>query len=144
MEHGGTFRLDVVKPDGPVLSETVEECVVPGALGFFGVLPMHAPFLTLLGTGELMYRTGTTRRYLAVSGGFCEVRPDRVTVLAERAERAEDIDPVRAIRARDRAEEHVQRALRGAPPEEIDAARADERRARVRLEVASKQSGVSP
>ena len=135
MEHGGTFRLDVVKPDGSVLSETVAECVIPGALGSLGVLPMHAPLLTVLGTGELKYRIGNVWRYLAISGGFCEVRPDRVTVLAESAEKAESIDVARATRARDRAQEQLSRVMSLAP-EQIEEAREAAVRAETRLAVA--------
>jgi F-type H+-transporting ATPase subunit epsilon len=99
-----TFRLDVVTPDRVVLSEDVVSVVAPGVEGYLGVLPGHAPLVTELGTGALTYRPSSGREgTLAVSGGFMEVARDRTTVLADAAERAEEIDVERARRARDRA-----------------------------------------
>ena len=102
------------------MSEAADEVVAPGIQGYFGVLPGHAPFLTTLGIGEVMYRTGREERHLAVSGGFAEVRNDKVIVLADTAERPEEIDRARAERARERAE----RRLSGRAQDEIDYARA--------------------
>ena len=90
------LRLEVATPTRLVVSGEADEVVVPGAEGSFGVLPGHAPLLSLVGTGEMMYRTGREEHYLAVSGGFAEVGPDHVTVLAESAERPEEIDLARA------------------------------------------------
>ena len=129
-----TFTLDVVKPDGPVLSEAVDEVVIPGALGMFGVLPGHAPMLAQLGVGAVTYKQRGQEHAVAVEGGFCEVRPDRVTVLAERAERADQIDLERAERARRKAAEHLASIEHEKPAEEIDAVRRKLRRAEVRLE----------
>src|SRR4029434_1618216 len=92
-----------------VATESVDEIVIPGSQGYFGVLPGHAPLLTTLGIGELMYRVGRDERYLAVSGGFAEVRNDKVIVLADTAERPEEIDRARAERARERAERRLAR-----------------------------------
>jgi F-type H+-transporting ATPase subunit epsilon len=99
-----TFRLDVVTPDRVVLSEDVVSLVAPGVEGYLGVLPRHAPLVTELGTGTLTYRpSGGREATLAVSGGFMEVARDRTTVLADAAERPEEIDTERATRARERA-----------------------------------------
>ena len=135
-----TFILEVVKPDGHVVTAEVEECVIPGELGSFGVLAGHTPFIAQVGVGEIMYRTGNAKTFLAVDGGFCEVRPDKVIVLAEHAERAQDIDLERAQRAKDRAEEHLGRAVQNQSVEEIDNVRHKLRRAEIRLGVARKRS----
>jgi len=103
-----------------VVAETVDEIVIPGSQGYFGVLPGHAAFLTTLGIGELMYRTGRDEHYLAVANGFAEVRNDKVIVLADTTERPEEIDRARAERARERAE----RRLAGRVEEEVDYNRA--------------------
>ncbi len=87
-----TFVLEIVTPHQQIVNEEVEEFTAPGLAGEFGVLPGHAPFLTTLKTGELSYKKGGVVKYLAVSGGFSEVVHDRATVLAEFAEKAENID----------------------------------------------------
>lgn len=114
------LTLELATPTRLAVAETVDEVVAPGSRGYFGVLPGHAPFLTTLGTGELTYRVGREERYLAVSGGFAEVRSDKVIVLADTAERPEEIDRARAERARERAE----RRLSGRSQDDIDYARA--------------------
>src|SRR5436190_23909025 len=114
------ITLEVATPSRLVIGEQVDEAVVPGIEGYFGVLPGHAAFLTTLGIGELMYRIGRDEHYLAVSGGFAEVRNDKVIVLADTAERPEEIDRTRAERARERAE----RRLAGRVEEEVDYERA--------------------
>ena len=113
-------RFELATPNRLVVSEDVDEVVAPGLEGYFGVLPGHVPFLTSLQSGEVSYRIGRTEQYLAVSGGFAEVQGDHVTILAERAERPEEIDRERAERARQRAE----RRLQGKTQEEIDYTRA--------------------
>jgi len=130
------LTLEIATPTRLVVAETVDEVVAPGSEGYFGVLPGHAPFLTTLGIGELTYRIGRDERHLAVSGGFAEVRNDKVIVLADSAERPEDIDQARAQRARDRAEQR----LAGRTQEEVDFVRAQcaLTRALVRLQVASR------
>jgi F-type H+-transporting ATPase subunit epsilon len=92
------------------VSEAVDEVEVPGADGYFGVLPGHTPFLALLGAGELWYRQGPgdgSKHYLSIAFGFAEVQPDRVTILAQIAERADEIDVARAEAAKKRAEERI-------------------------------------
>jgi F-type H+-transporting ATPase subunit epsilon len=133
-----TFKLDVVTPDRPVVSDEVTELVAPGSEGYFGVLPGHTPFITTLGIGELTYWRGKEERHLAVTWGYAEVRGDRVIILAEAAERAEEIDVDRAERARRRAEERLDAWFGG--KEEIDFARAEGAlyRAVNRMEVARK------
>jgi F-type H+-transporting ATPase subunit epsilon len=101
------LMLEVVTPEGLLLREEVDEVIAPGALGYFGVRPGHTPFLSTLGVGELTYRQGSERGHLACFWGFCEVLPDRVNVLVEVGERAEDIDAARAEQARSRAEERM-------------------------------------
>ena len=97
------LTLEVVTPEGLLLREDVDDVVAPGDLGYFGVLPGHTPFLTTLGAGEITYGIGGTRQRLTCFWGFCEVLPDRVSILAEVGERAEQIDLARAEAARDRA-----------------------------------------
>lgn len=103
-----TIKLEVVTPDKVVVSEEVEYVGVPGLLGQFGVLKNHIPFLSALAVGSLYYRKGSELQYVFVSGGFAEVSPDSITVLAESAERAEDIDIARAKKAKERAERRLQ------------------------------------
>lgn len=99
--------LQIVMPDRPVVSERVDEVEIPGAAGYFGVLPGHTPLLAELTVGELWYRKGQEKTYVAIAYGFAEVLPDRVTILARLAERAEDIDVERAEAAKRRAEERI-------------------------------------
>src|SRR5437667_2280854 len=101
------LTLEVATPSRFVIGEQVDEVVVPGIEGYFGVLPGHAPLLSTLGIGELTYRSGRDEHYLAVAGGFAEVRNDKVIVLADSAERPEEIDRERAARARERAERRL-------------------------------------
>ena len=133
------IRLEVVTPDKMVLSEEVDIVVATGTEGEFGVLHGHIPFLASLREGELRYRKGTATHYLAVTGGFAEVLPDKVTVLAEAAEIARDIDVDRAKKARERAEERLAAAKRA----EFDSIRAESalRRALIRIRIAEKASG---
>jgi len=99
-----TIRLELVTPERMLISEEVDEVIAPGYEGEFGVLPEHTPYLAILDIGILRYRTGTETRKIAVGGGFAEVGPDRVVVMADVAEKAEEIDVDRARRAHDRAE----------------------------------------
>ena len=99
--------LEVVTPEGLLLREEVDEVIAPGELGYFGVLPGHTPFLSTLGIGEITYRRGADKHHLTCFWGFCEVLPDRVNILAEIGERAEDIDPARAEAAKTRAAENL-------------------------------------
>jgi len=99
--------LQIVTPDRLIVQDQVDEVEVPGAEGYFGVLPGHTPMLAALAVGELWYRKGQEKLYLSIAYGFAEVLPDRVTILARLAERAEDIDIERAESARRRAEERL-------------------------------------
>src|SRR3954453_19352053 len=101
------LTLEIVTPDRALIREEVDEVVVPGREGEFGVLPGHTPLLATLKVGELWYRQGSEKHYLAVGFGFVEVLPDRVTILAPVAERPQDIDIDRAERAKRRAEERL-------------------------------------
>ncbi|MBF0480194.1 MAG: F0F1 ATP synthase subunit epsilon [Desulfovibrionaceae bacterium] len=102
------IKLEVVTPDKMVLSQTVEYVGCPGVAGEFGVLPNHIPFLSALGIGNLHYKKAGKTFYVFVAGGFAEVGPDRLTVLAEVAEKAEDIDIERARKAEDRARKRLE------------------------------------
>ena len=101
------IQLQIVSADRSLVNETVDEVEIPGADGYFGVLPGHTPLLALLGAGELWYRQGQEKHYLAMAFGFAEVQPDHVTVLAEFAERADEIDAARAEAAKKRAEQRL-------------------------------------
>src|SRR5215210_7874386 len=116
------ITLEIVTPDRPIVTAQVDEVELPGSEGYFGVLPGHTPLLATLQVGELWYRVGPERHYLAIAFGFAEVLPDRVTVLAQIAERAEEIDIARAEAAKRRAEERVARAT--TPQAQMDFERA--------------------
>ena len=128
------LTLEITTPMRLVVAEQVDEVVAPGIEGYFGVLPGHAPFLTTLGVGVVTYRIGRDEHQLAIAGGFAEVRNDKVIILADTAERPDEIDRARAERARERAE----RRLSGRSQEEVDYARAQVAlmRAVARLQVA--------
>ena len=136
-----SLSLDIVTPERRLVSMAVDEVVLPGSMGSMGVRPGHAPLLTALDIGELMYRSGQARHFLLVAGGFAEVLPSRVTILAEVAERAEDIDLERALRARERAEKRLK-----SPDPDIDFERAQIalRKALVRRTVADRARGQEP
>ena len=102
-----SIDLQIVTPDRMLVQEQVDEVEIPGVDGYFGVLPGHTPLLAALSVGELWYRKGQDRTYLAIAYGFAEVLPDRVTILAQLAERAEDIDVGRAESARTRAAQRL-------------------------------------
>ncbi len=108
-----TLTLEIVTPERLVLSESVDEVVLPGVEGYMGVRPGHAPLLTELDVGEISYRTGAGERHLAVSGGFAEVLEGGISILAETAELAEEIDVERAQRSRERAEALLKSPLSG-------------------------------
>jgi F-type H+-transporting ATPase subunit epsilon len=139
-----TVKLDIVTAERVVFSEDVDILVAPGVEGQLGILPHHAPLMTMLLPGELRVRKGGEEFSMAISGGFLEVRPDRVIVLADAAERAEEIDIARAEAAKRRAEELLKH-----PIPEVDMARAEAalRRSLTRLRVAEgrrKRSGIPP
>jgi len=113
------LQLRIVSADRSLVDERVDEVEIPGAEGYFGVLPGHTPFLAMLGAGELWYRQRQETHYLSIAFGFAEVQPDQVTILAEIAERSDEIDTTRAEAAKRRAEERLAR-----PPVDIDFERA--------------------
>jgi F-type H+-transporting ATPase subunit epsilon len=114
------LTLEIVTPDRALLREEVDEVVVPGSQGDFGVLPGHTPLLSTLKIGELWYRQGQEKHYLAIAFGFVEVLPDRVTVLAQVGERAQEIDVQRAERAKQRAEQRLAQSQPHLTPVDFD------------------------
>ena len=135
------LTLELVTPDHAVAHETVDEIEIPGADGYLGVLPGHTPLLVTLQVGELWFRKGEQKTYLSVAFGFAEVLPDRVRVLAQVAERADEIDIDRAEAAAKRAREQISSSVG-----DLDFARAQQAllKSTLRLEVAKKarESGV--
>jgi F-type H+-transporting ATPase subunit epsilon len=131
----GAIQLIVVSPERALINERVDEVQIPGAEGYFGVLPGHAPLFSELKVGALSYRQGARWFWLAVAWGFAEVLPDQVRVLAETAERAHEIDVERATRAKARAE---QRITKGGDGMDYERAARALGRALIRLEVARK------
>ena len=114
------ITLEIVTPERSLVNEQVDEIQLPGSEGYFGVLPGHTPMLSTLQVGELWYRIGQEKHFLAIAFGFVEVLPERVTVLAQLAERPQDIDVTRAEAAKKRAEERLARP----PQTDIDFQRA--------------------
>jgi F-type H+-transporting ATPase subunit epsilon len=133
-----TLQLEVVTPTRLLVSERVTEVVAPGSEGYFGVLPDHVPFLTTLKAGTLTYWKGKAERRIAVSRGYAEVRGDRVSILADSAEAADEIDVSRAERARERAERRIQEWATGSDAIDFSRAQAALQRALARLQVAAK------
>lgn len=131
-----TLKLEIVTPDRLVVNEQVEEVEIPGKSGYLEALPQHAPLITELAPGELTYKRGGTVNRLAVSWGFAEVLPDKVTILAQTAERPEEINVQRAQEAKNRADEQLQHPK---PDTDYDAALAALQRAEVRLQVAAEK-----
>jgi len=132
-----TFQLEIVTPEKMVVRDQAEEMQIPGKNGYLGILPGHAPLISELAVGEISYRNGGTTHHLAVAWGFAEVLPDKVTVLAETAERADEIDVKRAQEAKQRAEERLKSGNT-----DVDYSRAEIalQRAESRLDVAEKKS----
>jgi F-type H+-transporting ATPase subunit epsilon len=133
------IQLEIVTPDRQVVHDLVESVTIPGKGGYLGILPGHAPLLSELRTGEVVYSRDGTKHYLAVSWGFAEVLSDRVIILVQTAERAEEIDLARAAQALERAEER----LKEFTDPTIDAERAREayQRALARLQAARRSGG---
>lgn len=129
------LRLEIVTPHGIVLSEDVDEISATGIEGEFGVLPSHVPFITTLKVGMLIFKKGSETGYIFVNFGYAEVSLDKVVILADSAERAEDIDIERAVAAKKRAEERLAQA------EKIDFARAAAAlgRATMRIQIAERK-----
>jgi len=131
----GSFTLQIVSADRSIVNEGVDEVEVPGSEGYFGVLPGHTPLLALLGTGELWFRQGSSTHYVSISNGFAEVQPDRVTILAQIAERADEIDLARAEAAKKRAEERLSSTQ---PDVDWERARIALMKSIIRLQVATR------
>jgi F-type H+-transporting ATPase subunit epsilon len=129
------LQLHVVSADRALVDATVDEVEIPGALGYFGVLPGHTPMLATLQVGQLSYRQGQETHYIAIAFGFAEVQPTQVTILAEIAELAAEIDVARAEAAKKRAEDRLNK-----PTVDMDYERARVAllKALVRLQVASR------
>jgi F-type H+-transporting ATPase subunit epsilon len=131
-----TIQLEIVTPERLVVNEAVEYIEIPGKTGYLGVLPGHAPLISELAAGELTYRMGNQTKRVAVAWGFAEVLQAKVTILAETAEKAEEIDTARAEAAKRKAEVELQKA----GPEGNEEAKAALERATARLGVAGKKS----
>jgi F-type H+-transporting ATPase subunit epsilon len=130
-----TFQFEIVTPERQVVKDLAEEMQIPGRNGYLGILPGHAPLITELAVGEITYRNAGSTRRLAVAWGFAEVLPDKVTILAETAERPDEIDLDRARKAKGRAEEHLKSGRAETDyPRALDALT----RAENRIEVAGK------
>jgi F-type H+-transporting ATPase subunit epsilon len=133
------IKLEIVTAERMVLSEDVDYVSAPGIDGVLGILPRHSPLVTALKVGELHYRKDNAEFNYAIGGGFMEVRPDKVTVLADSAEHADEIDEMRAEQARERAKQLLQEK----PRADVEFARIEQamRRAEVRLRVARRKRG---
>ena len=131
-----TIQLEIVTPDRMIVSDAALEIQIPGKSGYLGVLPGHAPLITEIAVGEITYRRESATKYIAVAWGFAEVLPEKVTILAETAERPEEIDVARAQKAKERSEARLKQG--GA---ELDYHRAEDalRRAQTRIDVAGKK-----
>lgn len=131
-----TFQLEIVTPEKMVVNEAAEEAQIPGLNGYLGILPGHAPLISELGVGVITYRAGGATKTLSVAWGFAEVLQDKVTILAETAERPEEIDVARAQQAKERAEQ----LLKSNDPElNYDRTQDDLKRAETRLKVATEK-----
>jgi F-type H+-transporting ATPase subunit epsilon len=128
-----TFQLEIVTPDKLVVKEPADQVQIPGKAGYLDVLPGHAPLISELMIGEIAYKHGGATEHLSVAWGYAEVLPDKVTILAQTAERAQDIDVKRAQEAKARAEAALQNP---APDLDFEATLSALKRAEVRLKVA--------
>jgi F-type H+-transporting ATPase subunit epsilon len=131
-----TFQLEIVTPEKLVVKEAAEEAQIPGLNGYLGILPGHAPLITELAVGVISYRASGDTHNLAVAWGFAEVLPDRVTILAEAAERPQEIDVERAQKSKERAEQRLK-----SNDTQVDYDRAEDalQRAETRLKVATEK-----
>jgi F-type H+-transporting ATPase subunit epsilon len=129
------LQLQIVSADRSLVNEQVDEVQIPGSNGYLGILPGHTPLLATLQVGQLWYRQGQEKHYLAIAFGFAEIQPDRVTILAQIAESAAEIDVARAEAAKRRAEE---RLTKPTADMDFERARIALLKALVRLQVASR------
>ncbi|MEW5984791.1 MAG: F0F1 ATP synthase subunit epsilon [Acidobacteriota bacterium] len=132
------LALEIVTPDRALVHEEVDEVQLPGSEGYLGILPGHTPLLTSLRVGQAWYRKGTEKTYLSIAFGFAEVLPDRVRLLAQIAERADEIDLTRAEEEKRRAEEQLEAARTGAMDVDLERARISLMKAMIRIQVATK------
>ena len=132
-----TLRLEIVTPEKLAYAEDVDSVVCPGVEGELGVLPHHAPLLTTLGFGELRIRKGGHEEFFAIAGGFLQVRPDKVVVMAETADMASEIDLQRALAAKAEAERALEAGF--VEPADLSLARAQLQRALLRIRVAERR-----
>jgi len=131
-----TIRLEIITAERQVLADDVNVVVIPGIEGELGILPHHAPLMTMIKPGELLIRKDGEETYMSVSGGFLEIRPGKIIILADACERAEEIDIQRAEEAKHRAEER----LKTHPPElDLAQAQAALLRSVIRLKVAERR-----
>ena len=136
------LQLEIVTPERLAYSDEVDEVVCPGIEGELGILPHHAPLLTTLGFGELKIRKGAEEEFFAIAGGFLQVRPDRVVVMAETAEMGTEIDLQRAQRAREEAERTLEASY--LEPADLARARAGLQNALLRIRVAERRRREGP
>jgi F-type H+-transporting ATPase subunit epsilon len=130
-----SLKLQIVSADRSLVNEQVDEVEIPGVDGYFGVLPGHTPLLAVLGMGDMWYRQGSEKHHLALANGFAEVQPDAVTILAQTAEKADEIDVARAEAAKKRAEE---RMAKPTVDMDFERARIALLKALIRLQVAAR------
>ena len=131
-----TFEIEIVTPEKLVVKDVAEEAQIPGKSGYLGILPGHAPLITELAVGEISYKLGTQTKHVSVAWGFAEVLPNKVTILAETAERPDEIDVARAERSKQRCEAELKS---GATDLDYDGLQAAIERADTRIDVAKKQ-----
>jgi len=137
------LELEIVTPEKRVLSETVDEVILPGSSGELGILPEHTPLISQLQTGVLTYRKGTDKKSVMVSGGFVEVLPGRVSVLTDVADLPGEIDLERAERARVLAEKEIHASTQGDAAVDLKSAQLKLERAMARMELAQKSKSTS-
>ena len=133
-----TLQVDIVTPDRSLFSGRVDMVTLPGSLGQMGILPGHAPLLSTLDIGEIILHMGNDSQFVAVSGGVVEVRPDKVTILADVAEAGTEIDEERAAAALERARQSL---AENPPPQQVPEIMASLRRSTLRLKVARRHQG---
>jgi F-type H+-transporting ATPase subunit epsilon len=131
-----TLKLEIVTPEKKVVETVAEEVQIPGKNGYLGILPGHAPLITELAVGEITFRENSSEQHLAVAWGFAEILPDKVTILAETAERPSEINVERARKAKERAD---QRLTSGDSNVDVDRALDALHRAETRLDVANER-----
>lgn len=132
------LALEIVTPDRALVHEEVDEVQLPGTEGYLGILPGHTPLLTSLRVGQAWYRKGTEKTYLSIAFGFAEILPDRVRLLAQIAEKADEIDLARAEEEKRRAEQEIEAAKSGALDADLERARISLMKAMIRIQVATK------